>query len=491
MAFGVTNEGFIRKRLSDIRLEIEETLRTSLGNQINLLPESVFGQLVGIISERESLIWELSEGVYNSAFPDTAFGTSLDNVTALTGITRQGAQESQAFDVRLFGTALTVVPAGTQIQVQGNPNAVFQTTENATIQGGQNAQDTITFDAVPDAGSFRLNFRGQDTQNFMFNALASDLETELNTLDFGSGITVSGDFVTGFVIDYDGDAGLQEQATISIDENVLSSAATPVEITANQTQVGINQATVNAIALEVGPTQAPAGTLSVIVNPVGGLDRVLNVTDANLGRVVETDNELRARREETLQVAGSGTPEAIVSRLRDLVGVEDAFVFENQTEIFDMDGRPPHSFEVVVNGGETQEIIQLLWEIKPAGIRTVGSINGTAIDSSGQPQSINFSRPTNVDIFLEVDLTIDPQNFPANGLAAAESALVTQGNAFGIGGDVVVIPTLICALNSIPGIVDIDVRIGTAASPTLDQNIPIAVNEVPVFDTSRTTVVAI
>ena len=135
MTFGVTNEGFIRKRLSDIRLEIEETLRTSLGNQINLLPESVFGQLVGIISERESLIWELSEDVYNSSFPDTAFGASLDNVTALTGITRQGAQESQIFGVRLFGTALSVVPAGTQFQVQGNPNAVFQTVENATIQG--------------------------------------------------------------------------------------------------------------------------------------------------------------------------------------------------------------------------------------------------------------------------------------------------------------------------------------------------------------------
>jgi hypothetical protein len=190
-----------------------------------------------------------------------------------------------------------------------------------------------------------------------------------------------------------------------------------------------------------------------------------------------------------LQVAGAGTVEAIRSRLRDLTGVTDAFVFENETLVTDLDGRPGKSFEAVVAGGDQQEIIDLLWQIKPAGIQTVGSISGTTTDSQGQPQSVQFSRPTDLDIWLEVDLTVDTDLFPANGLAAAEEALVNEGNSFGIGQDIIIIPKLVCALDEIPGILGVVVRIGTAPSPTLSANIPVAVDEVAVFDTARTTVV--
>lgn len=489
--FGVTNEGFVRKRLADIRIEIEETLRTRLGNQINLLPESVFGQLVGIVSERESLIWELAEDTFNSAFPDTAFGAALDNVVAITGQVRMQAQPSEQIDLRLFGTALSVIPAGTQFQVQGNPNAIFQLDEDITLQGGQDAQDTINFSAVPDSGDFRLNFRGTDTIDIPFSATNIDIQSALTALPFGTGIMVTGDFSTGFVVDYTDEAGLQSQPVITVDNNTLSNTSVAIDVTSLQTQVGINQAVATVTAIEDGPIIGPAGTLNTILTPVAGLDSVINVTDVSIGRLTETDNELRLRRAETLQTAGASTPEAIVARIRSLNGVEDVFIFENQNNVPDTDGRPPHSFELVVSGGAEQEIIQLLWEVKPAGIKTVGQITGTATDSTGQPQTIRFSRPTEVEIFLEVDLTIDTTIFPANGLAAAEQAFVTQGNSFGIGRDVIVTPALICALNNIPGILGIDVRIGTSAGPTLDDNIPIAINEIPVFDSSRTTVVAI
>ena len=258
-----------------------------------------------------------------------------------------------------------------------------------------------------------------------------------------------------------------------------------------ETTPGANQGVVNCEALTTGPTQANAGTLTVIVNPVAGLDSVINVTDASVGQDVETDNELRLRRSQTLQVSGASTPEAIRSRLLDLPGVVDAFVFENQTYIVDPSGRPPKSFESVVSGATDQEIIDLLWLVKPAGMLPYGDISGIATDSQGQPQDISFSRPTDVDIWLEVDLTVDPATFPANGIVTAEALLVARGNDFGIGNDVVVTPALICALDSIPGVLDIVVRIGTAASPTLDDNINIDPNEVSVFDTARTTVISL
>ena len=489
MAFGLTDQGFVIKRLADIKSEIEDSLRSSLGNQINVLPESVFGQIIGVVADRESLLWELAEDVYNSQYPDTAFGVSLDNVAALSGITRQGAQPSTLSGYRLFGTATTIIPAGTQFSVDGNPTAIFETLTEVTLVAGQNAIDQITFDLLPDAGTWRLNFRGSDTPDFDFDDDAATIQAALNALPFGSGIVVTGDYSTGFDIEYDGDAGLQEQDTISIDDNQLTSSATPVVIQAAQSQNGVNQGVVDLQATENGATLAPAGTLTVIVNPVSGLDRGINVIDATAGRLVETDNELRARRATTLQVAGAGTPEAIRSRLLDLTGVTNAFVFENQTLVTDPDGRPAKSFEAVVQGGDDQEVIDLLWLIKPAGIQTFGSVSGTATDSQGQPQPIAFSRPTDVDIYLEVDLTVDPNEFPANGLAAAETALVNQGNSFGIGNDVIVTPKLICALDDIPGILGVTVRIGTNPSPTLGNNIAIDVDEVAIFDSARTTVI--
>jgi uncharacterized phage protein gp47/JayE len=490
MAFGLTDAGFELKRLADIKAEIESKLRAELGSAINLLPESVFGQLVSIFSERESLVWELAEDVYNSAYPDTASGASLDNVVALTGITRQGATKSKVLGVRLFGTAGTLVPATTGLSVDGNPTAKFETDAAVTLVAGTDEVQNIAFDAVPTAGTWRLNWRGVDTSSLAFNANAAAIQAALQALPFGSGITVSGTYGGGFVVTFAGASGKQEQPLIVVDSNTLVNGVTPVVITITETTPGVNQGVVDVTAIDTGPTQANAGTLTVIDTPVSGLNSVINLVDAVPGRNVETDAELRLRRARTLQVAGKATVDAIRSALLDLEGVTDVIVFENDTEIDDPDGRPPKSFEAIVNGGEDQEIFDKIWDTKPAGIRTVGSEVGTITDSQGQTHQVKFSRPTDVNIWLEVDLSVNSE-FPVNGLAASEQALVDMGNSFGIGKDVIVYPKLICALNDIPGIEDVAIRIGTSASPTLDDNIQIDPNEISKFDTVRTTVVTI
>ena len=69
---------------------------------------------------------------------------------------------------------------------------------------------------------------------------------------------------------------------------------------------------------------------------------------------------------------------------------------------------------------------------------------------------------------------------------------MAYGTDLGIGEDVVVFgsdPSLSCAFQAIPGITDFVIRVGTAVSPALDDNIVIAARELAVFDSSRTTVV--
>lgn len=270
------------------------------------------------------------------------------------------------------------------------------------------------------------------------------------------------------------------------DSTLLNGMAT-ILITPLVTQAGIDQGTGNLIATVSGPVVANAGTLTVIVTPVSGLTNVANITDAVLGRNVETDNEYRARRAETLQIAGAGTVEAIRSRLLALTGVTAVIVFENETLIPDMDGRPPKSFEAVVQGGDQQAIADLLWQVKPAGILTDGSIETDITDSQGQTHEIRFSRPTPVPIYVILNLSVNI-NYPSNGDLGAVEAIVASGNALGIGKEVVTIPYLISSIAPIQGIEDAQLLIGTSPNPTSSDNIPMAPNQVPLFDSSRVQV---
>ena len=120
MAFGLLATGFERKRLIDVKSEIEASLKLTLGANINLLPSSVLSQLVGVFSDRESDLWELLEEVYNSAYPDSASGLSLDNVAAITGVRRLEATYSTVV-VTATGSAGTIIPAGTVFSVTGSP----------------------------------------------------------------------------------------------------------------------------------------------------------------------------------------------------------------------------------------------------------------------------------------------------------------------------------------------------------------------------------
>jgi len=484
---GLTVNGFERKRLAEIKTEIEQRMRDSLGASINLTPPSVFATLIGIFAEREDELWQLAENVYNSSYPDTAEGTSLDNVVAITGITRQAATESTVASVHLFGSVGTTVPTGTIFSVDGNPDARFVTDADVTLVTGADEVQDAAFSATPTSGSFRLVYEDEQTDLIPFTANAAAVQTALNNLIDLSGVTVTGSFASSFEITFAGADGKINQPLLTVADNTLDNAGA-VTVTITVLTAGVPQGTVNCTAEDAGATQAPARTLTVIETPVAGLDTVLNLVDAVVGRDTETDLELRLRRSESLQVAGSGTVEAIVSTLRNVPDVTAAIVIENDTDVVDGDGRPPHSFEAIVEGGADQDIADEIWSVKPAGIATFGTENINVTDSMSIVHVINFSRPTPVDIYVILDLTTDSL-FPVDGAALAEQAILDRAaERFSVGDDVIVIPTLIAALDAIPGIIDVVIKVGTAPAPTLDANIPIAISEIASFDSTRITV---
>jgi uncharacterized phage protein gp47/JayE len=484
--YGITPEGFVVKRLSDIKAEIEASLRESFGDAVNTLPESVFGQMIGILSERESLLWELSEGVYNSMYPLTAEGSTLNNVVSLTGITRQPGVKSSA-TLSLFGTVGVVVASGTSFSVAGSPTSLFTLGSDITLAAGNDSTWDLTFDATPDSGDFALQYKGVKTSTLAYNASAEDVKNALNALSSLSSVLVTGDIPSGFNIV--GELGELFLELLVVD-NTLSLSSNPVGSTLVNTTAGLANGLAIVEAAEIGSTSAPSGSLTVIENPVSGLDSITNLEDATLGRDIESDADLKVRRAVSLQRAGAGTLGALVSIVSDIEGVSATVGFENITMV-EAGGIPAKAFELILLGGDNAEIGSAIWDFKPAGIQPFGGVEVDIVDGQGFPRKVYFSRPTEIDIYVEIDLTVDPATFPLNGEAVASANILAFGNSLEIGEDVIVVPQLISAMNGIEGITDIAVRIGKTASPTLDDNVIIEADEISNWDSARITVVKV
>lgn len=144
---GLTADGFERKRLETIKADLENGLKTAFGNNIDLSPQSVFGQFVGIMSERFAQQWESQEYIYNSEYPSTAQKNQLSNVVMFNGIERQAAEYSTA-TVTLTGTSGTIIPAGSQIAVTGTED-IFVTDEEVEIDGGTVSVTVTAQDSGP------------------------------------------------------------------------------------------------------------------------------------------------------------------------------------------------------------------------------------------------------------------------------------------------------------------------------------------------------
>lgn len=233
-----------------------------------------------------------------------------------------------------------------------------------------------------------------------------------------------------------------------------------------------------------GPIQVAEGTLTVIATPVVGWSAVENTADATPGRNIDDNNDLRVRREQGLALSGSSGVEQIQA---DVLAVEDVTscqVFENWTDATDAQGLPPKSFQVVLwddAGADDDEIAQAIWDSKPGGIRPFGTESGTALDKNGDPHTMYFDRATAVPIWIEFDGTARDGYV---GAAAFKLAVATAlDTAMGTGADVGFYDVLLATETL--GFRVTAVRIGTAASPTTDDEIAIGTTQISRYDTSR------
>jgi uncharacterized phage protein gp47/JayE len=129
-------------------------------------------------------------------------------------------------------------------------------------------------------------------------------------------------------------------------------------------------------------------------------------------------------------------------------------------------GRPPKSFESIVQGGTDAAVALNIWLTKPAGIETFGDTAENITDSSGNIQTINFTRPSAVLLDFEVDYTkYSEETFPANGEIAIAQVVLDVTNALGVNEDVIPSRYFGPIYDAVSGIDTLVVRVQKNAAP--------------------------
>lgn len=150
-----------------------------------------------------------------------------------------------------------------------------------------------------------------------------------------------------------------------------------------------------------------------ILTPVVGLNSVTlngDILNLSVGRNAETDEELRRRRMFSVQQTSTNTLASIKSNIYSLNGVLHVTYFENETEHEDGNGLPMKSFEYIVDGGDSKEIAETIFNNKPAGTRAFGSKEELVKDSENVVHQIGFTPVNPINIGIDIKLeTYVPQ----------------------------------------------------------------------------------
>lgn len=437
---GVTASGFVRKTLPEIVTELENALKAELGDSIDVGPEGPFGQIIGVMAERYSDLWELGEEVYTGATPDGATGVSQDNVCSITGTVREAARASTV-TLAATGTAGTVLASGRIVSVV-TVGTRFLTTAVATIAA-----------AAAWAGTTGYVVGNRVKNNSRIYECASPGTSA------GSG-------------------GPTGTAT-GIPDGTCSW---------NYLGEGVGVIDVEAEAEETGPSNGSARTITVIETPVAGWSSVINPLDAELGANIEPDPALRLRREDEIRASGNAALEAVRAALLQVDGVTAATVFENVTDTTDGDGVPPHAIECLVRGGDDAEIAAAVFASVAAGIATHGTDTEVVTDSQGIDHTIKFSRPTEKLVYVTLTLIVS-SDYPVDGDALVKLAVVAYGDLQASGKNVVA-SVLAAQAFEVTGVLDASALISIAPTtvPVASTTIAISLRQLAVYDTSRISI---
>ena len=148
---------------------------------------------------------------------------------------------------------------------------------------------------------------------------------------------------------------------------------------------------------QLGSFNLAKNTTLTIETVTIGLTNAVTFENAEVGVEEETDTQLRERFLFSRTKNAQNSAEAITAKISALPDVKQVRVLENNTAQRDAFGVESHSIDVIVYGGNDEEIANVIYQNKGAGVGLQGNtlIN---LKKDGETRPIRFDKVSLVDI---------------------------------------------------------------------------------------------
>lgn len=158
-------------------------------------------------------------------------------------------------------------------------------------------------------------------------------------------------------------------------------------------------------AAKIGAVQVVINTITTPVSIIPGITSVNNPSPPDvLGVNQETDSQFRIRRQKSVSAPSQGYLQSLYGGLNNIVNLNTANVYENNTNTTDGDGIPGHSIWVVVNGGSDSDVAEAVYNYRNAGCGMKGSVNVNITQVDSSVFVIQFDRSISENLYLEFHL---------------------------------------------------------------------------------------
>lgn len=167
---------------------------------------------------------------------------------------------------------------------------------------------------------------------------------------------------------------------------------------------------------DFGSVTGLAGAMFTPITVVLGVSGFTAAVNAVPGKDEETDEEFYQKRNRSLENPAFSTTGMLIARLLNTAGVTDAYVYDNDTDVYstewDLDA---HSIWAVVEGGTIDDIMEVLLKFKTGGAGIKGAIEADIPETLTRPdgstfivtQKRRFDRPVDVPVYVSLTATRD------------------------------------------------------------------------------------
>ena len=408
--YGVTDKGFVIKRLDTIMEEIHTDLTEAFGFDTRLTKPSFLDTLITTFSYQISDLWETAQDSYYAKYPATATGVNLDNSVQYGGI-RRAANKHTSYPLHCTGDDGTFVREEAIVATNTNPEIRLQNAEEFEITRDAFNRVSIKV-ASAEIGVYTITINGNQYSYSSADGVEEDIIAGLAAAITDPGYTVT-----------------TADNTITIEDKTISRSNVLI-LSDNLTTSSV---TVIATFLteDYGKITLPYGIVTKMVNNITGFTAVTNLLEPTYGRKQESDIELRQSYIAKSALRSNTMIESIVGELLNNVeNIESASGYENDTDDTDERGLPPHSIEIIVEGGDNNEIAAAILRRKAGGIQTYGSVEVGVPGNYGDTIPIRFNRPDYLYTWLKVILHGDAAKLPTNYASLTMQSLLDDGAEF-------------------------------------------------------------